>query len=33
MNPKVNPTTTITKNWYSRPTPPDLEYEERNLDN
>ena len=27
-----NPTS-LTKNWYSRPTPPDLQFEERNLDN
>ena len=27
--PKVNPTS-LTKNWYPRPTPPDLQYEERN---
>ena len=27
--PKVNPTN-LTKNWYPRPTPPDLPYEERN---
>ena len=27
--PKVNPTN-LTKNWYPRPTPPDLQYEERN---
>ena len=32
INPKVNPTT-ITKNQYSRPTPLNLQYEERNLDN
>lgn len=29
---KPNPTSQ-TKNWYSRPTPPDLQFEERNLDN
>ena len=27
--PKVNPTS-LTKNWYHRPTPPDLQHEERN---
>lgn len=27
-----NPTS-LTKNWYSRPTPPDLQFEERNLNN
>ena len=26
--PKVNPTS-LTKNWYPRPTPPNLQYEER----
>ncbi|KAI8535802.1 hypothetical protein RHMOL_Rhmol10G0202300 [Rhododendron molle] len=30
--PSTNPTS-LTKNWYSRPTPPDLQYEENNLAN
>ena len=25
--------TNLTKNWYSRPTPPDLQFEERNVSN
>ena len=29
---KVNPTST-TKNWYFRPTPPDLQFEEKNISN
>ena len=28
----VNPTS-LTKNWYPRPTPPDLQFEERNIQN
>ncbi|KAK9991450.1 hypothetical protein SO802_026435 [Lithocarpus litseifolius] len=27
------PSTSLTKNWYPRPTPPDLQYEERNVNN
>ncbi|KAI8530050.1 hypothetical protein RHMOL_Rhmol11G0024500 [Rhododendron molle] len=30
--PSTNPTS-LTKNWYSKPTPPDLQYEENNLAN
>ncbi|KAI8563669.1 hypothetical protein RHMOL_Rhmol03G0127200 [Rhododendron molle] len=30
--PTTNPTS-LTKNWYSRPTPPDLQFEENNLAN
>ena len=29
---KPNPTS-LTKNWYTKPTPPDLQFEERNLNN
>ena len=29
-HPKVSPTS-ITKNWYPKPTPPDLQFEERNV--
>jgi hypothetical protein len=32
MKPKVNPTS-YTMNWYPRPTPPDMQYEERNFQN
>ena len=27
------PSTSLTKNWYPRPTPPDLQYEEKNVSN
>ena len=29
---KINPTS-LTKNWYPRPTPPDIQFEERNFQN
>ena len=31
-NRRVNPTS-LTKNWYPRPTPPDIQFEERNIQN